>query len=82
MPIQDIMDDEVLGPLIRQGQARGRVEGQLTLLLRQIEERFGSVSPAVRKRITALKPPQIEAAGLRLIKAPLWFTANLWRRNK
>ncbi len=38
MPIlNDIMDNEVIGPLIRQGRA----EGQLEIVLSQIEKRFG-----------------------------------------
>jgi hypothetical protein len=66
MPIlNDIMDDEVIGPLIRQG----RVEGQLALLTRQIEKRFGNIPPNIRKRIAALKPAQLERAGLRLLDA-------------
>lgn len=72
MPIlNDIMDDEVIGPLIRQGRdegrVEGRVEGQLSLLMRQIEKRFGNVPPTIRKRLTALKPAQLERVGLRLL---------------
>jgi hypothetical protein len=66
MPIlNDIMEHSVFGPLIRQG----RVEGQLALLTRQIEKRFGSIPPGIRKRIAALKPAQLERAGLRLLDA-------------
>ena len=66
MPIHgDIMDHSVIGPLIRQGRA----EGQLALLTRLIEKRFGSIPPGIRKRIAALKPAQLERAGLRLLDA-------------
>jgi hypothetical protein len=66
MPIQiDIMDHEVIGPLIRQGRAEGRLE----ILLEMIEERFGSVSPRARKRLSALDPSELTAVGRRLIKA-------------
>jgi hypothetical protein len=66
MPIlNDIMDSEVFGPLIRQGRA----EGQLSLLLRQMEKRFGSVPDTYRTRLAALTPPELEAAGLRLMDA-------------
>ncbi len=71
MPIQeDIRDHDYFGPLIRQASAEGRVEGQLTLLLRQIEKRFGPVPPLIREQIAALKPDQLEQAGLRLLDAP------------
>ena len=70
MPILlDIMDDEVFGPLIRKGLAQGRVEGQVEMLLSQIEKRFGRVPPAVGQRIGALKPAQLKRAGLRLLDA-------------
>jgi hypothetical protein len=70
MPIQkDIMDNEIIGPWIRRWRAEGRVEGQLTLLTRLIEKRFGAIPPSIRKRIAALKPAQLERTGLRLLDA-------------
>jgi uncharacterized protein DUF4351 len=66
MPIQeDIMDDEVLGPLIR----KGRAEGQMELLTGLIQRKFGVIPPRIRKRLDGLKPAQIQAAGLRLLNA-------------
>jgi hypothetical protein len=41
----------------------------LALLTRQIEKRFGNIPPGIRKRISALKPAQLERAGLRLLDA-------------
>jgi hypothetical protein len=66
MPIQeDIMDDEVWGPWILQKRAEGQVE----LLLEQIEKKFGAVPPRIHDRIRLLKPNQIKQAGLRLLDA-------------
>jgi len=66
MPILlDIMDDEIFGPLIRQG----RVEGQVEMLLGMAEKRFGRIPPSVARRIAALKPAQLKRAGLRLLDA-------------
>ncbi len=78
MPIlNDIMDNEIFGPAIRQGRAEGRAEGrtegraegQIEILLDQAEKRFGAVPPRIRKRLTALKPEQLKAAALRLLDA-------------
>ena len=86
MPIlEDIMENEIFGPAIRQGRAEGllegrvegqaagrvegRIEGQAALLLRQMEKRFGRISRDIHKRIAALKPIQLERAGLRLLDA-------------
>jgi hypothetical protein len=66
MPILlDIMDDEIFGPLIRQG----RVEGQVEMLLGMAEKRFGRIPPSVARRIAALKPAQLKRVGLRLLDA-------------
>jgi hypothetical protein len=66
MPIlNDIMDSEVFGPLIRQGRAEGLAE----LLLALTEERFGKVPARYRKRLAALTPAELKTAGLRLMKA-------------
>jgi len=66
MPIlEDIMDHDVLGPAIRQGRA----EGQMEMLLEQIEKKFGGIPPRIHKRIASLKPNQIKTAGLRLLDA-------------
>ena len=70
MPIlNDIMDNEIFGPAIRQGLAQGRAEGQIEILLDLAEKRFGSVPPRIRKRLAALKPEQLKAAALRLLDA-------------
>lgn len=66
MPIQeDIMDHDTIGPLIR----KGRAEGQMALLLRLIEKRFGAITPETRKRLDSLDPKQVEQVGLRLLDA-------------
>jgi predicted transposase YdaD len=70
MPIlNDIMDNKVVGPLLRQGRAEGRVEGQVEMLTSQIEKRFGRIPPTISRRIAALKPAQLKRAGLRLLDA-------------
>ena len=45
------------------------LEGQVEMLLSQVEKRFGRVPPAVGQRIAALKPAQLKRAGLRLLDA-------------
>jgi predicted transposase YdaD len=76
MPIlNDIMDHDLLGPLIRQGRdegraegrAEGRSEGQMELLLALIERRFGRVPARYRKQLAALTPEELKTAGLRLM---------------
>jgi hypothetical protein len=66
MPIlNDIMDNKVVGPLLRQG----RVEGQVEMLLSMAEKRFGRIPPDVARRIAALKPAQLKRVGIRILDA-------------
>ena len=74
MPVlNDIMDNKVIGPAIRQGRAEGRlegrIEGQLEMLTSQIQKRFGRIPPAISQRIAALKPAQLKRVALRLLDA-------------
>jgi hypothetical protein len=66
MPIQeDIMENTIVGPMLRQAS----FNGQMRLILTLIEERFGSASPGIRHRLAALTPEDLEAAGRRILKA-------------
>jgi hypothetical protein len=66
MPVlNDIMDNKVIGPAIRQERAEGQVEIVLSL----IRKRLGRISPAVGRRIATLKPAPLKRVGLRLLDA-------------
>ena len=74
MPIsEELMDNEVFAPVRRegllQGLRQGRVEGQVEILLSQIQKRFGRIPPVVAQRLAALKPAQLKRVGLRLLDA-------------
>jgi len=74
MPIHlDIMDNEFIGPLIRQKQKEaaeeGWTKGQAAILLSLMEKRFGRVPARMRKRLGNLNPEQLKVAGLRLLDA-------------
>ncbi len=66
MPIlDDIMDHELLGPMIRKARAE---EGR-QIVLRQIEKRFGPLPPWVQTRLDGMQIDEIESAALRLLDA-------------
>lgn len=78
MPIHyDIMDNELIGPVIRreqakasrEGRAQGREEGQRDILLDLMQKRFGRVPQRIRRRLAALQPDEIRAATLRVLDA-------------
>jgi hypothetical protein len=66
MPIlNDIMDHEVFGPLLRQGRA----EGEREIVLALIGKRFGPVPAWARERIETLSAQELEQMALRLLDA-------------
>jgi len=66
MPIDlDIRDHEFLGPIIREAQR----EGELTVLRRQIEKRFGSLPRRVDERLAALPASELENLSERVLDA-------------
>ena len=52
------------------GLQAGRQEGERTILLRQLERRFGPLPDWARARLDAAEPAALEEWGLRLLEAP------------
>ena len=70
MPIlDDIMDHAVLGREFKRGLEQGRHDGELAVLLRQIEKRFGSVPSPLRDRLAKMSVSEVESVALRLLDA-------------
>jgi hypothetical protein len=70
MPIlDDIMDHDLLGPAIRRGMQQGRVQAGKTIVMLQLEKRFGAVPVWARQRLEAMTAPELEETGVRLVDA-------------
>ncbi len=74
MPIlNDIMDNPLIGPRIREGieigRREGRKEGERALMLRQVEKRFGAIPEWAQQKIDAMSSTDLEDAALRLLDA-------------
>ena len=70
MPIlNDIMDHELFGRERKLGMAMGREDGERTVILSLMTERFGPVPVWARERIESLKAPELEKLALRVLKA-------------
>ena len=55
MPITtSILEHDVLGPLFKKGLQEGRQEGELAILRRLIEKRFGPLPGWASERLAAL----------------------------
>lgn len=66
MPIlNDIMDHQVYGPLLREGREEGRRE----LFLEMVADRFGPVPPKLKKQITALSMPRLNRMARNIFRA-------------
>lgn len=74
MPIlDDIMNHDVIGPAIRkgikQGMKQGVQQGELTILRRMIDKRFGSLPAWVDERLTKLSSAELEELSVRFVDA-------------
>lgn len=79
MPIIiDLMENDIIGPAIRQGEEKGRAEGrvegvtegELKTLRRQIVKRFGPIPEWAIAKINRLSPRELESALDRVLDAP------------
>src|SRR5580700_891012 len=74
MPIDlDIRDHEVLGPMFieaeQKGRRKGRQEGELTVLRRLIEKRFGPLPGWAGEKLAALPVSALEDLSERVLDA-------------
>ena len=74
MPVYiDYMKNEVLAPLLtqrfREGLQEGRQEGELTILRRLLEKRFGELPAWADERLAALTASKLEALSERVLDA-------------
>lgn len=66
MPITaDIMDHDLFGPYIR----KGRLEGELAMLRRLIERRFGSMPDWAEERLAGRSMVELEELSVRFFDA-------------
>ena len=70
MPIDiDIREHEVLGPMFREARQEGLHAGELTVLRRQIEKRFGVLPTWASEKLTALSASELEDLSERVLDA-------------
>jgi len=61
---------------VSEGRVEGRVEGEATLLLRQLERRFGPLSADARRRVAEADAETLLVWGERLLEAKT--LAEIW----
>jgi hypothetical protein len=70
MPVYiDILENKVLGREFKKGLQEGRQEGELAILRRLIEKRFGSLPPWAEQRLTSASTEQLEEWATRVLDA-------------
>jgi hypothetical protein len=70
MPIRiNLLENEVLGPVIKKGLLEARQEGELTILRRQIEKRFGVLPGWASDKLAALAAFELEDLSERVLDA-------------
>jgi Domain of unknown function (DUF4351) len=70
MPLlDDIMDNKVLGREFKRGRAEGFQEGELIVLRRQIEKRFGPIPAWAQQRLGSQSAAELEDLCVRVLDA-------------
>jgi hypothetical protein len=70
MPVYiDILENKVLGREFKKGLQEGRQEGELAILRRLIEKRFGSLPSWAEQRLTSASIEQLEQLATRVLEA-------------
>jgi hypothetical protein len=70
MPIDvDIREHEFLGPIIIEAERKGRQEGEMTVLRRQIETRFGALPGWAAEKLASLPASELEDLSVRVLDA-------------
>ncbi|GAX41169.1 hypothetical protein NIES4075_21380 [Tolypothrix sp. NIES-4075] len=73
---------QIVTSWMEEGIEQGRKQGELALLNRQLNRRFGSLSPQLQERIDNLPIPQLEELGEALLDfttiddLSAWFEGN------
>ena len=58
--------------------AEGRQEGEVTLVVRQLQRRYGELPSTVQEQIRSLRVPQLEALGEALLEFTGMADLELW----
>jgi hypothetical protein len=70
MPIfNDLLDHEVLGPAIKRGIQEGIQQGELSVLRRQLEKRFGPLPDWAQQRLLSLSTSELDDLSIRVLEA-------------
>jgi len=74
MPITlDIRDHPIFGPPLRKAERKvrreGRAEGELAILRRQLQKRFGPIPKRVEQRLARKSTAELEDLSVRLLDA-------------
>jgi len=70
MPVHiDILANKVLGREFKRGLQEGRQEGELTVLRRLIERRFGAIPAWAAERLVGLSTADLEELSVRILEA-------------
>jgi hypothetical protein len=68
-----ILNNEVLGPEykrgLEEGELKGKLEGELTVLRRLLQRRFGAIPQWAEERLNHQTPEDLEALSVRILDA-------------
>jgi len=70
MPVYiDILENTVIGPAFKKGLDEGRQEGELAILRRLIEKRFGAIPGWADERLASRSTAELEELSVHVLDA-------------
>jgi hypothetical protein len=63
------MDHDLFGPIFREGEQKGKLEGEFARLRRIITQRFGKIPVGIDQRLSNLSHAELDDLTARLLNA-------------
>lgn len=75
---ESVIYQQILQEGVRQGQQLGRQEGEATLVIRQLERRFGDVDATTLEQIRSLPSDRLEQLAVALLDFSAITDVTTW----
>ncbi len=79
---ESVIYQQILTEGVRQGQQLGRREGESTLVIRQLERRFGSIDTTIQEQIRSLPSDRLEQLAVALLDFVAVTDVTTWLQNE
>lgn len=79
---ESVIYQQILQEEVRKGQQLGRQEGELALIVRQLERRFGTIDATIQEQIRSLPSDRLEELAIALLDFSAITDVTTWLQNE